>query len=817
MRTIEAIRTGELRERIESGFGQWGRLVANYRWAVIGCILLLCSGLFSQLRYIQFDGTFTGFFNKGDPALEIYDNFREQYGRDDNVIVLVETDDVFTLDFLEQLKSLHQRLEDETPYLVEIESLVNARYTEGSDDTLYVKDFLEQWPTSQAEAQVLKQKALDNPSYRGIYLSEDARYAAIQIKNQGYVNESGSELDVLAAGFEDMPEDTAGGPGKVISHEEENAIKQAIDAVVADFDRAGFRISIAGGPYSTAALVDIYAQGMARYTGLAIILIGVLLLLIFRRVSMVFLPLVVAFLAMLSALSPMAFLKIPVSFSMQIVPSFLIAVGVGNSVHICTIFYQALERGLDKTEAIAYSLQHSGLAIVMTGLTTAGGLLSFLSSGMKPIVEFGTITPLGVLFALLFSLSLLPALLAVIPARPRLQRQQPGEQHSRIARLITRIGHYSVHHPKRVVAVWLLLVCGGLLMASKLQFSFWVLKQLPPDHEVALAIKSIDDNLSGIVPLEFIVDSGKVGGVKEPAFLHRLDTVNALVADFEAEGYAFNRALSIVDINKELHQALNGNDRRYYAIPDNAALVAQELLLFENSGADDLAKVVDSQFRYARITVATKDADAVRFKPMLDAFLGEFEQVFAGYDYIRTGILDLTVDIFNEMYVSMAKSYIIAFMVITPLMVLLIGSLRLGLLCMLPNLAPIVITLGVMGATGINLTTATLLVGSIAMGLVVDDTIHFMHNFQRYFQQTGSVEKAVDATLASTGLAITITTLVLTAAFLVFVFNTMLEWVHFGLVASCCIFLALWADITLAPALLSLTQQSHQTGDDEAG
>jgi predicted RND superfamily exporter protein len=122
---------------------------------------------------------------------------------------------------------------------------------------------------------------------------------------------------------------------------------------------------------------------------------------------------------------------------------------------------------------------------------------------------------------------------------------------------------------------------------------------------------------------------------------------------------------------------------------------------------------------------------------------------------------------------------------------------------MIPNLAPITMTLGMMGIFGIDLTTATLLVGSIGMGLVVDDTIHFMHNYQRYFLRSHDLADSVMKTLKSTGMAITFTTLVLTAAFLVFVFNTMLEWVFFGIVASFCIFMALLADITLAPALLS--------------
>jgi predicted RND superfamily exporter protein len=806
MSWLQAIHSGELRERLEDQFGAWGYVVCRHRWLVIMLVALVCAGLFSQLKNIRFDGTFTGFFYKEDPALKLYNEFRDQYGRDNNIVVLLKTNRVFDFEFLDYLKAFHEQLEQEIPYLVEVDSLINARQTRGVDDTLVVRDFLEQWPKNGKELHRLQQQALRNPNYIGTFLSADAHYTAIHIKNQAYSGSPSGDQSIsddLMAGFDEVPK-AAPVEKHVLNHIEEAEIRDALDRVIDQFKRPGVEIYVAGGAYTTSAMVDIYAQGMTKYTGFAVLVIGFLLLVIFRRLSMVFLPLTVAVLAMLSSLAPMAILKIPVSFSMQIVPPFLIAVGVGNSVHICTIFYQAINRGDSKTDAIAYSLQHCGLAVVMTSLTTAGGLLSFLSSHMKPIAEFGTITPLGVVFTLLFSLIFLPALLAVIPVKPHARRSDSqNKKIGLVEKTVAAVGDYSVTHANQIIAIWFISIAIALFAASKINFSFWTLKQLPPDHPIATAIKAVDKNLSGIVPLEIIVDSGRENGVKDPAFLKKLDAVNDLVADFNQQGKRLIRAISIVNINKELHQALNRNNKRFYTIPNDPALVAQELLLFENSGSDDLEKVVDSQFRYARVTISIKNSDAVVFKPILDEFFTEFDKIFAGYSYKKTGVTILTVSIFNELYLSMAKSYVIAFLIITPLMVLLIGSVRIGLLCMIPNLAPIVLTLGMMGAAGIDLTTATLLVGSVAMGLAVDDTIHIMHNFQRYNLRGDDVLTAIRKTFETTGMAITFTTLVLTAGFLIFMFNTLIEWIFFGLVASFSIAVALLADLTLAPALLA--------------
>ena len=329
---------------------------------------------------------------------------------------------------------------------------------------------------------------------------------------------------------------------------------------------------------------------------------------------------------------------------------------------------------------------------------------------------------------------------------------------------------------------------------------------LPPHHFLLDATKKVDEQMSGSGPFEMVFDSGRPGGVKDPQFLKRLEKIYDII-----EKYEFKKAISIVDINKELHQALNENNPTYYAIPDDPQLVAQELLLFENSGADDLEKLVDSQFRYARVTLLGPMQDGILLKPRLEQMLQEIHGILGSeYTAKNTGILRLSVDIFTNMQYTMAWSYVISFLIITPLMIFLIGSVRVGLISMLPNLAPIIITLGVMGGMDIYLTGATLLTGSIAIGLVVDDTIHFMHNFQRYFARYGNSEKAIRLTLESTGQAIFFTSTILSSAFFIFMLNEVLEWAHFGFITGFCIIVALFADIFLAPALVTLLFRKKQ-------
>ncbi len=799
------VKSGDLRERIEEHFGNWGYTVSRHAWLIIILMLLVSGGLCSQLGRVVIDTSTEGFLHDNDPVRLRYSAFKEQFRSDNIINIAVETDEVFDAEFLRQFRALHDELEQQVPYLNDINSLINARETRGEGDELIVGDFLQTWPKTTAALLERKKAALANPAYVGNMLSADSTMAVILLKNDVYVDavdESGllDGFDAELDGF-----DTPLGDNKEYQHlggKEDLEIHLAIREIIEKYDRPGFRIYAMGGSFGTALFMNLVKDEMSRFTLLAIAIIAVLLAVIFRRVAIVFLPLTVSILAMLSSIAVMAMMDIKLSFSMQIVPSFLLAVGVGNSVHLFTVFFQAMDKGESKEQALAYALKHSGLAILMTALTTAGGLLSFMSSSIKPIAEFGMITPLGVMFALVYSLVLLPALITVFPMRVV---KKPQGNDTLLKRMLIKCGNFAVSYPKIIVSTWLACVALSLVLASNIGFSFFPYKNLPEAHFLRASLEKIDDKLKGIAPLEIIIDTGREDGIKDPEILNAIAEIYHYRDELDVNGIKVGNSVSVIDVVKELHQALNENQSEYYRIPDDKSLVSQELLLFENSGADDLEVLVDSQFSQARVTMKMSMVDGVHYPPLVEAVEEKLAETLKDKaSFYVTGIVDLTFSIFVELSYSLASTYIIAFMIVTPLMILLIGSLKIGLVSMLPNLAPIIITLGMMSVMGIELTTATLLTGSIALGLVVDDTIHFMHNFQRYYRRSLDVRQAVSETLATTGQALFFTTVVLSAAFFIFTMNTLADWAAFGLVTGFCIIMAFLADVVLAPALMAL-------------
>jgi predicted RND superfamily exporter protein len=519
------------------------------------------------------------------------------------------------------------------------------------------------------------------------------------------------------------------------------------------------------------------------------------------------LPLTVVVLAVVATLGLMAALGRPLNFVSQIVPSFILAVGVGFAVHLLAIFFQRVDRGDATHAALDNALRHSGPAISMSSITTAGGMLSFAPSGLVPIRDVGLFVPFGVLVAATLSLVLIPAVLALVRVRPR--RIADNLDVLPTERILMACGRIGTRYPIPVVLVSLLAFLVAAAGIPRITQSYDPLEWLPDDNKVRVASAFVDDVLGGASAMELIFDSGVENGLHDPATLRRIDSIQRYVEDHPTETISIRKTTSVADIAKEIHQALHEGRDDQYRIADDPRLVAQELFLFENSGSDDLEDVVDSQFRLGRISLKGEHANGTEYLEYLDGIEAQLHELSGGTKLIISGFYALSSHVAKLIVETAMRSYVMAFLLITPLMVLFIGSLRTGLISMAPNLMPIVIVMGVMGWSTAPLDIFTVLIAGIALGLVVDDTLHILHGFRRDYEESRDVEGATERTMQTTGRALLFTTVVLTCAFSIYGFASADTVVNFGLLTALAVFLAFLLDIFLTPALLALVYKER--------
>lgn len=797
----------DFRDRVERGFEGWARIVSANPVSILLASLLFSLICIAGLSRVRVDVSFEAFLEADDPIRVSYDAFRDQFGRDERIIVAASPgvdsgpDGVFDLAFLERLRALHEAIEERVPYVDEITSLVNARDTRGEGDTLLVEDFLDPWPQASQELEVLRRRALANPLFRNTVISADGGITTLALELQ--LHSSIGAGDSGLTGFHD--DATASGPPPPLLTSQETAeLVGALYSVLEEFEDPNFVLHAAGPPIMIQDIASAMFHDMPRFVALAIATIALLLFGLFRRLVAVLLPLLVVILSVASTIGLMGWSDVAIHVPTQILPSFLLAVGVGDSVHLLTIFYTRIREGDARQDALAYALGHSGLALVLTSVTTAAGLASFIGAGLAPVAKIGIFAPIGVMFALLMSLTLLPALLQIVPVGAG-RDVSDSDGLNRVDRLLMGFGRFATRQPRTVVAVSALIVFAAAGAAARLSLSHDPLAWLGEDSRIVTSTRKIDQALGGSVSFEILLESDVRGEIRQPETLVRMAKLGQSLEDDERFGLRAGQTISLADVVKEINQALEQDRDDAYVIPGDAQLVTQELLLFENAGTDDLEDMVDTTYQTGRIAVRMPWRDAVRYVTYLDAVEDDARAILGPSGKpSTTGMLALLIRASSAMVTSMARSYVIAFAIITPLMILLLGNLRSGLLAMIPNVAPIVLTLGLMGAFEFPLDAFSLLVGGIAIGLAVDDTIHFMHNYRRYRDHGMDLESAVDETLRTTGRAMLITTVALATGFLGFVLSSMHNLRNLGLLVSFALVTAFLADVLLAPALLAL-------------
>jgi uncharacterized protein len=795
----------DIRRKVENWFENWAETFFRHRFKTIIIMLIFAVAMIVHLPKITLDVSTEGFLCETDQALIDYNGFRDQFGRDELVLVAIRGSDIFSPSFLKKLKQLHEELADQVPHLDDITSLINARNTRGEGDSLIVQDLLDPWPETPQAFLIAKKRALENPLYKNLLISKDARFTTIVIKTQTY-SSAESDTDVLS-GFDEKIEDTPAPKARLYLTDRENSeVVAAVRTISQKYNASDFEIDIAGSAAVTHFLKQALMKDMRQFLALAFLTVAILLYIMFRRISGVLLPLLVVILSLLSTVGLMALGGIAIKLPTQILPSFLLAVSVGYSVHILALFFHHFKKHNDKQKAVIYAVGHSGLAVLMTAATTAGGLFSFSTSEIAPIADLGLAAGVGVLLALIYTIVLLPALISLTPLRKPSQKKEASQKTltDRVMEAVTKI---TVSYPYPILLISSVLLIFSIVGISKIRFVHDPLRWFPPDNEIRVATEKIDKNLRGSINLEIIVDSGVENGLYEPVLLKKLDKTAKFLEALEVDTIFVGKAWSLTTILKETNQALNENRAAFYTIPDNRDLAAQELLLFENSGSDDLEDFVDSQFRLARLSAKVPFEDAMAYNNFLVAVEAHLNAEYNAYKITTTGMFALLTRTLHAAVSSMLRSYGYALVIISVLMIILIGRLRIGLLSMIPNLTPILMTLGIMGWFNIPMNLFTMLVGNIAIGLAVDDTIHFMHNFRRYYDQSGDAATAIGETLHSTGRAMLVTSIVLSIGFFIFMFAQMDNLYYFGLLTGCTIILALLADYFLAPALMMVVHR----------
>ena len=777
-------------------FGRGGVWAFVHRWTVRAGSLALIVAWAGIATTIRIDNSFEAYFDRGDRFYRAYLQFRDDFGSDEVSYIVYEAPGLphgpWNLEVMRKIANLTEEIELQAPFVKEVTSIANVEFLDPVPDGIEVTKLIDDFPERQEDLLAFRDKLLAKRIYVGGLASGDGRHGAIMV-----------EMEKSSV---DPPEEIRIDPdkGNAIDNLYPQATYDVIERLLAKPEYDGIVFHHTGDVPLNAVVNRITAQDSTRLGIMCFVVVGFLLALFIRRPIGVIGPLAVVSLAVLLTVGFVALLGWNLDQMFGMMPALLIAVGVADSVHIISEFRVFHAELGDRREAIRRTIYLVGTPCLLTSLTTAAGFASMSVSPIKALAHFGAYSAAGVIAAFFLTVTVLIVFLAL----GRRGSGRGGDE-GEILRakggqlfqgMLNAVSSFDLRFRWAIIAFAGIVFVVSLAGITRLRVESNFLNEFGKDVPIRDTTSYVDRVMGGTLTFSYLIETDQEGGVKDPAVMRE---VERLQAEAERHGGIVRKTYSIVDFIKDINQTFHEGDPAFHVLPDNRNLIAQYLLLYEMSGGEEAEEYVSTDYSRTRLEIRTTMASSTEMARLVEHLQGYLaEHPFAASRPSLTGMGALWLKLMDYITKSQIVGFLLAFVAIAIMMCLLFRSVRTGLLAMAPNLAPVILTLGGMGWTGVPLDYVRLLIAPVAIGIAVDDTIHHVTRFRHEFLRCGSYEKALRASMLDVGRALLITSLVLVAGFLVFVFSVMDSQASFGLLLSTTIVMALVADFFLMPALM---------------
>jgi len=761
---------------------------------------------------VRFDFSPRSIFLTADKELQFLEQHREVFGNEDGILmVLIEADDVFSVPVLQRIAALSLEFED-LPDIERVLSLSTMREIHGSPGAIEITRLYEDLPESAAELAALSPEA---------HAALDAELGALKERTRNnplfrhrFVNPEATASAILAIFDQD-----------VIEELDRRPTLEAIEALLAAGTSDDFTTQLVGVPVVNREYALRLQQDMVQSTGLSGLLLVLILFVLFRNRYSVILPLGAVGLAVSMTVGYMVLAGDSFNIINSIVPTLLLVIGIGDAVHFLTTYYQELGAGEDKQEAVHRMVRRIGAACFLTSLTAAIGFGSLMVARIDIIKDMGRVAAVGLMISYVVILILVPTVLSLVEApNAAISRDLDAGILGKLLRATARL----VSERKTAIVVFTAAITVFCIFgARRVETNNFLLEELFEDNPVSQAMHHTEDILSGVMPVEISIHAtttdaqGNVDhreyGVLEPEVLRGMV---ALQEHLDSDPF-LGHSVSIADLILEIGEVAEGNR----SIPDTRAGAIQRMLYFEMSEDPSfLDSMVDGGRSYARISSSQRDWGTKNFfawyqggegaecnpnakcgtpiLQLIDEIFGTTDGKKDGLEIHVTGSNLVAARALSKLVEDMLFSLGTAFVVISLLMMVLLRSFRIGLLSMLPNLIPLLMCVGFMGWVGIPIRTSTALIFSVALGVAVNDTIHFVTRFREELFATGDRKEAVRRTIMSTGRAIMFTSIVMIFGFGTMMTTNFVGIFQMGLLGVVTLSAALIGDLLLLPVML---------------
>lgn len=756
----------------------WKKLASSilrHRLLLALALLVFTLAMGSQLRHIKLSYRETNLLPDRDPITLDYENFRRVFGQEDNLVVLgIQDEALFTPSKLKAWEALATDIRKEAHVnLVLTISDLKILQKDTRRRRFVLRPLSPTPPETKAQAEALKQALLRYPFYdKLLYNRQSGAMRMAVYLNPKYVNTPWRKAWVLR-----------------------------LQQRVKRFEKAqGLHVYISGMPVvRTMSSVTIVSE-VAFFVGLALLITSLLFYLFFRSFIATLVSMTVVVIAVFWSFGTIGALGYPITILTAVIPPLIIVIGVPNCIFLINKYQQEYKRHQNKMRALSRVIAKVGNATLFTNVTTAFGFFTFLFTSSKSLMRFGLVASLNIMGVFVLSLLIIPILYSYLP--------EPKARHLRhlsrrwVERFIGSLAFLIRARRRWIYLGVLLLMALALNGIRRVHRSGNPFDDLPKDKTFYKDIRFFDAQFGGVLPLEIYLDAGRRQGIERQGVLRRMDSLSRWI---EAQ-QGLNKPVSLVDLVKFSRQAFYGGDPAFYSLPS-----AQErpfILSYakrSGKGLQLLKNYVDSTGQKARITTLMKNMNTEAMGRIFEGLKRQLKRYFpadqfhtyltgAAYVYYKG-----TKYLINNIGISLG----LAVLLIALFMATVFRSVVMAVISLLPNLLPLLMTAGLMGYCGIPIKPSTILVFSIAFGISVDDTIHFLAKYRQELQVfKGDIQKSVLLALRETGVSMFYTSIVLFFGFSIFMLSSFGGTQALGGLISITLLFSMVTNLLLLPALL---------------
>ncbi|MDK9780630.1 MMPL family transporter [Vibrio sp. B172a] len=768
----------------QASSAQWGKIPTKYSiWVLLATVLLVVIATIGG-KNLYFRGDYNIFFDGTNKQLLAFDEIQTTFAKTDNLAIVVApaSNDVFTPEILQLIQSLTVD-SWQVPYSSRVDSIANYQHTEAFEDDLLVEDLLyEDYELTPERIAKVKSIALSEPVLKSALISEQGDVTVVNITVQL------PELDKTAEVQE------------VMSHISAMLERYQEKYPNVEFHKAG--IIAMNYAFMTAAQED-----SSTLVPTMLLVILVFLTIMLRSFLSVVATLIVIIGSVMATMGLSGWAGMFLSTATVNVPTLVMTLAVADCVHVITTMRHSMQNGFSKVHSIERSISLNFMPILITSVTTAIGFLMMNMSDSPVLRDFGNLSALGVMIACFLSVTLLPALLKFLPINVK---QTPSNGKSDF---MDKLGDFVVTHRKALLPASVLVIAVSASLIPLNRVNDESVKYFDNRSDFRQAADFMEARISGMTNISIAIKTNESQGIADPVFLNAIGGFT----DWLRVQPETDHVATLADVYKRLNKNMHGDDESYYALPQNRELAAQYLLLYEMSlpYGLDLNNQINVDKSSIKMVLTVDNLGSVELVDLENRIYAWFADNAPQYEVVASSPSLMFAHIGETNMASMLSTLPITLVLISALLIFALRSLKLGLISLVPNIAPAVIGFGLWALISGEINLGLSVVVTLTLGIVVDDAVHFLSKYQRARKEGQTAEQAVRYAFHTVGRALWITTVVLVAGFSVLAMSSFRLNADMGQLSAIVIFIALVVDFLFLPTLLMLFDKaaySQNTG-----